>query len=96
MTYTEWCKLHNCDHAHCPCKCDHPQPFVLDDGRLICGQCALIDGFECDGFNDTYKTQRPGIMRPPTEATVAIIEGPFLVWMTECLEIDKENRRRGK
>lgn len=43
MSYSEWCKAHNCDHAHCPHDCDHPQPFVLADGRLVCGRCAIID-----------------------------------------------------
>lgn len=43
MTYLEWCKQHDCTHAHCPYGCDHPQPFCLDDGRLVCGRCAIID-----------------------------------------------------
>jgi len=43
MTYSEWCKAHGCDHAHCPYDCEHPQPFCLDDGRLVCGRCAIID-----------------------------------------------------
>jgi len=43
VTYSEWCLQHDCDHAHCPYDCEHPQPFVLDDGRLVCGRCAIID-----------------------------------------------------
>jgi len=40
---TDWYREHGCDHAHCPYDCSHPQPFVLDDGRLVCGRCAIID-----------------------------------------------------
>jgi len=43
MTYSDWCKERDCDHAHCPYECEHPQPFVLDDGRLVCGRCAFMD-----------------------------------------------------
>ncbi len=38
MTYREWCEAHNCQHAHCPHDCFHPQPFV-DGERLFCGRC---------------------------------------------------------
>ncbi len=30
-------------HAHCPYRCEHPQPFRLPDGRLVCGRCAILD-----------------------------------------------------
>ncbi len=39
----EWYQAHGCDHAHCPNECDHPQPFLLPDGRFVCGRCAIID-----------------------------------------------------
>lgn len=38
MSYNEWCVLNNCDHAHCPDRCQKPQPFVLY-GVLFCGRC---------------------------------------------------------
>jgi hypothetical protein len=37
--YTEWCAERGCDHAHCPDGCEHPQPVMLVDGRLVCGRC---------------------------------------------------------
>lgn len=40
MTYDEWCKANGVTHGHCPEGCEHPQPFGLDDGRLVCGRCA--------------------------------------------------------
>jgi hypothetical protein len=39
-----WYRLHGCDHAHCPNECEHPQPFLLPDGRMVCGRCAILDG----------------------------------------------------
>jgi hypothetical protein len=39
--HEEWYASHNCDHAHCPDHCEHPQPILLADGRLICGRCAI-------------------------------------------------------
>ena len=42
-----WYGKHDCSHAHCPCGCDHPQPFLLD-GRLVCGECAIRDGYLCE------------------------------------------------
>ena len=39
----EWYQKHGCDHAHCPFDCEHPQPFLLADGRLVCGRCAILD-----------------------------------------------------
>ena len=40
MTYNEWCREKNCDHAHCPDGCEKPQPFDFDGcGRLVCGRC---------------------------------------------------------
>lgn len=40
----DWYGRHRCDHAHCPRECEHPQPFMLADGRLVCGLCAIIGG----------------------------------------------------
>lgn len=37
-SFEEWCDKHDCDHAHCPYDCEHPQP-MLDGGDLICGKC---------------------------------------------------------
>ena len=25
-------------HSHCPCGCEHPQPFQ-HDGKMYCGRC---------------------------------------------------------
>lgn len=47
MTNAEWYAAHGCDHAHCPCGCDHPQPFTLPDDSMVCGQCAICDGVLC-------------------------------------------------
>lgn len=41
MSEREWCSLNNCDHAHCPEGCEHPQPIV-DGERLLCGQCLVL------------------------------------------------------
>lgn len=46
LTTEEWYLAHGCDHAHCPCDCEHPQPWVTGD-RLVCGCCA-VDGELCD------------------------------------------------
>lgn len=46
--YELWCEANSCTHAHCPCHCEHPQPFLLKDGRLVCGECAIVDGFICN------------------------------------------------
>ena len=46
MTYPDWCRAHNCTHAHCPCGCEHPQPFV-SDGALYCGKCFHDDNQLC-------------------------------------------------
>ena len=32
---------HNCDHAHCPHGCEHPQP-MMDGSDLICMRCARV------------------------------------------------------
>jgi hypothetical protein len=45
--YEIWCREKGCQHAHCPCYCDHPQPF-LHDGKLVCGECAIVDGNFCE------------------------------------------------
>jgi hypothetical protein len=39
-----WYAAHNCVHAHCPNECEHPQPFVDNDGDLICGSCWYFGG----------------------------------------------------
>lgn len=41
--YTVWCTRNNCDHGHCPLDCEHPQPVLLEDGRLVCGRCLFVD-----------------------------------------------------
>jgi hypothetical protein len=44
------------EHMHCPCACDHPQPFHLADddrvppelrGKWICGACYHDDRSLC-------------------------------------------------
>lgn len=50
-TYLDWCRARDCDHAHCPNECEHPQPFVIAD-RLFCGRCyfeaqKLVDMLPC-------------------------------------------------
>ena len=47
LTEREWYELHGCSHGHCPCGCEHPQPFVTGR-RLVCGRCACVDGYLCD------------------------------------------------
>lgn len=37
--YSEWYAANDCDHAHCPEGCEHPQPTVNTLGELICGRC---------------------------------------------------------
>lgn len=37
----DWYRDHGCDHAHCPDRCEHPQPILLTDGRLVCGRCLI-------------------------------------------------------
>lgn len=44
MTEQDWYRDHNCSHAHCPDGCEHPQPFLADDGRMLCGRCAVKYG----------------------------------------------------
>ena len=46
MTYREWCRARSVTHAHCPCDCDHPQPFVTAAGSLLCGAC-WVEGLQC-------------------------------------------------
>lgn len=43
LDYERWYEDNGCHHAHCPRDCEHPQPLLLDDGRLVCGRCALLD-----------------------------------------------------
>jgi hypothetical protein len=31
------------EHYHCPHECEHPQPFVAEDGRRLCGRCWVRD-----------------------------------------------------
>lgn len=38
----KWYVDNNCDHAHCPHHCEHPQPFLLD-GVMVCGRCFFIE-----------------------------------------------------
>ena len=37
-----WEKRFGVTHAHCPEECEHPQPFFTDDGRFVCGVCAIM------------------------------------------------------
>lgn len=46
MTRQEWYTQHECQHAHCPCGCDHPQPF-LDGEDFLCGACWCIEQQRC-------------------------------------------------
>ncbi len=34
-----WYKEHGCWHAHCPDGCEKPQPFVNEQGKMVCGRC---------------------------------------------------------
>lgn len=36
------------EHYHCPYGCEHPQPFLLADGRLLCGRCWFVDEIETE------------------------------------------------
>lgn len=45
--YELWCREKKCGHAHCPCHCDHPQPF-FHNGKLVCGECAIVEGSLCE------------------------------------------------
>jgi hypothetical protein len=36
--YQAWCNLNDCAHGHCPQGCEHPQPQLAIDGRMICGK----------------------------------------------------------
>lgn len=45
-SYREWRQHFQCSHGHCPCGCDHPQPFI-DDGILYCGACLVRAGEYC-------------------------------------------------
>lgn len=40
----QWYKENNCDHAHCPDNCEHPQPFIQHGkaghkNKMYCGRC---------------------------------------------------------
>ena len=43
-----WYREHGCDHAHCPDGCEHPQPLLTADGRLLCGRCLFKYGEEVE------------------------------------------------
>jgi len=52
LAYAAWCAAHNCQHAHCPYGCDHPQPFE-HEGKLYCGKhwfddLELVEMVPCD------------------------------------------------
>ncbi len=43
----------NRDHKHCPYDCEHPQPFILPNGREVCGKHwwddnELVDMIPCN------------------------------------------------
>lgn len=40
--YANWCKAKGVEHAHCPFKCEHPQPFT-HEGQLYCGRCWFLE-----------------------------------------------------
>jgi hypothetical protein len=42
VTYREWCEANDCSHGHCPLHCEHPQPEVLEGGRVVCGSCLSV------------------------------------------------------
>jgi hypothetical protein len=48
LTYADWCAAHGADHAHCPLGCEHPQPMLGIDLRLVCGLCWHRDGVESE------------------------------------------------
>jgi hypothetical protein len=37
--YADWCQARGVTHAHCPCNCQDPRPFLSVTGLLICGAC---------------------------------------------------------
>lgn len=43
-TYQGWCAALGVTHAHCPWDCEHPQPFCLQPGQLVCGRCWHVAG----------------------------------------------------
>lgn len=43
-TYEAWCQALGVTHAHCIYDCEHPQPFILLPGVLVCGRCWFICG----------------------------------------------------
>ncbi|TSC69010.1 MAG: hypothetical protein G01um101466_218 [Parcubacteria group bacterium Gr01-1014_66] len=48
--YQMWCEEREVDHAHCPCGCEHPQPFILEKkgNILVCGACYFKDDAICE------------------------------------------------
>jgi hypothetical protein len=47
MTRRDWYTERGCTHAHCPCGCEHPQPFLAGE-RFLCGACWATVGATCD------------------------------------------------
>ena len=36
------------EHYHCPCDCEHPQPFKHPDGGMFCGKCWFLYYAACE------------------------------------------------
>ena len=47
-SYHDWRLLHNVTHGHCPCGCEHPQPFAHND-TLYCAACFYAGATEQEG-----------------------------------------------
>lgn len=59
-SYAAWRETYEVTHGHCPCDCDHPQPFFNNEGVLICGACWFQDGKICVMVPCTPETCRDG------------------------------------
>lgn len=40
----DWYTARGCTHVHCPEGCEHPQERLLEDGRMVCGRCLVVEG----------------------------------------------------
>lgn len=56
-TYKEWCIKYGCNHGHCGrYECENPQPFIIENERLICGRCAILENTISDMVPCTPET----------------------------------------
>lgn len=42
--YRALCQQQGVTHFHCPDGCEHPQPFMDDEGDYLCGRCFFVYG----------------------------------------------------